>query len=68
MKSHIGYCLTLGNGSPLSSSNTKEELRPGNPRNRRCRTVGFVGWSSRFLKFQVPKYPTDRPSTEETGF
>ena len=24
MKSHIGYCLTLKNGSPLSSSNTQK--------------------------------------------
>ena len=64
MKSHTGYCLTMGNGAPISGSNsqkintrssTEAELVGVND------TIGFVEWTSLYMKCQVKEYPIDHP-------
>ena len=64
MKSHTGYCLTMGNGAPISGSNSQNI-------NTRSSTevefagvddvISFVEWTSLFLKCQVKDYPIDHP-------
>ena len=62
MKSHTGYCLTMGNGAPISGSNSQKT-------NTRSFTeaelvgvddvIGFVKWTSLYMKCQVKEYPID---------
>ena len=64
MKSHTGYCLTLGIGSPISGSSTQKI-------NTRSLTeselvgvdnvIGFVEWASLYSKEQVKEYPVKHP-------
>ena len=64
MKSHTGYCLTLGTGSPISGlsgqkvnsrSSTEAELIGVDD------AIGFVEWASLYCKDQVKKYPSKHP-------
>ena len=60
MKSHTGYCLTLGTGFPISgssgqkviSSSTESELIGV------ADVIGFVEWASLYCKDQVEEYPS----------
>ena len=66
-KSHTGYCLTLGIGSPISES-------LGQKLNTRSSTeselvgvddvIGFLEWSSFYCKDQMKEYPIEYPFTE----
>ena len=61
---HTGYCLIMGNGAPISGSNSQKI-------NTRSSTeaelvgvddvIGFVEWTSLYLKCQVKEYPIDHP-------
>ena len=64
MKSHTGYCLTLGTGAPISGSlsqkintrsSTESELVGVDD------VISLVEWSSLYSKYQVEKYPKDHP-------
>ena len=65
MKSHTGYCLTLGAGSPISGSYLHKKL------NMRSLTesepvgvndiIGFVEWASLYCKDQVKEYLAEHP-------
>ena len=64
MKSHTGYCLFLGIGSPISGSyiqkintqsTTESELVGVND------AIGYVEWTSLYSKDQVKDYPVEHP-------
>ena len=67
MKSHTGYCMTLGIGCPISGSlsqkintrsSTEAELVGIND------TIAFVEWASLYSKDQVKDYPVTHPLKE----
>ena len=67
MKSHTGYCLTLGTGSPISGSqlqkvttrsSTESELVGGDD------VIGYVEWASLYSKWQFRTYPVGHPLKE----
>ena len=64
MKSHTGYCLTMGTGAVISGSikqkittrsSTESELVGVDD------TITFIEWTSLFMKDQVKDYPDDDP-------
>jgi hypothetical protein len=64
MRSHTGYCLTMGTGALVSGSikqkittrsSTKSELVGVDD------TITFIEWISLFMKCQVKDYPDDDP-------
>ena len=67
MKSHKGYCLTLGTGAPISGSQSQKintrssnesELVGGND------VISYKEWSSLYCKCQVDKYLIENPLKE----
>ena len=67
MKSHTGYCMTLGTGCPISGSSSQKintrssieaELVGVND------TIAFVEWASLYSKEQVKDYPVTHPLKE----
>ena len=67
MKSHTGYCMTLGTGCPISESSsqkintrssTEAELVDVDD------TIAFVEWASLYSKDQVKEYPVTHPLKE----
>ena len=67
MKSHTGYCLTLGTGAPIPESQSQKI-------NTRSSTefelvsvddvISYVEWTSLYCKCQVEKYPIEHPLKE----
>ena len=64
MKSHTGYCLTMGQGSTISGSNTQSITTRSSTQAELVGIdddIGFVEWTSLFCKFQVKDYPEEHP-------
>jgi hypothetical protein len=64
MKSHTGYCLTLGNGSPISGSTTQDITARSSTEAELYgvdKAIGYVEWSGLFLICQFDKYPWSDP-------
>ena len=64
MKSHTGYCLTLGIGSPISGSSTQKINTRSSTESELVGVddgIGFVEWASLYSKEQVKEYPVDHP-------
>ena len=64
MKSHTGYCLTMGVGSVVSGS-TKQKITTRSSTESELvgvdDTITFIEWISLFMKCQVKDYPDDDP-------
>ena len=64
MKSHTGYCLSLGNGSPISGSSTQKVNTWSSTESELVGVddaIGFVEWASLYSKEQVKDYPPEHP-------
>jgi hypothetical protein len=64
MKSHTGYCLTMGTGAVVSGS-VKQKLTMRSSTESELvgidDTITFIEWISLFMKCQVEEYPDDDP-------
>jgi hypothetical protein len=64
MKSHTGYCLTMGTGAVVSGS-IKQKLTTRSSTESELvgidDTITFIEWISLFIKCQVEEYPDDDP-------
>ena len=64
-KSHAGYCLTLGIGSPISRLSTQKintrSLTESELVGVDDAIIEFVEWASLYYKEQVKKYPAEHP-------
>ena len=64
MKSHTGYCLTMGRGSTISGSTSQNITTRSSTQAELVGiddAIGFVEWTSLFCKFQVKDYPENHP-------
>ena len=64
MKSHTGYCLTLGIGSPISGSSTQKINTRSSTESELVGVndgIRFVEWVSLYSKEQVREYPVEHP-------
>ena len=64
MKSHTGYCLTLGIGSPISGSSTQKVNTWSSTKSELFGVndgITFVEWASLYSKEQVKEYSTKHP-------
>jgi len=64
MKSHTGYCLTLGEGSPISGSRTQDNTARSSTESELYgvdNTISYVEWSSLFYICQFKDYPWSNP-------
>ena len=62
IKSHTGYCVTLGIGSPISGSCTQKVNTRSSTESELVGVddaIGFVEWASLYSKKQVKEYPTE---------
>ena len=60
MKSHTGYCLTLGQGSPISGSQSQTVTARSSTEAELIGmddAIGFVEWASLYMKDQFKNYP-----------
>ena len=64
MKSHTGYCLTMGTGAVVSGP-TKQKITTRSSTESELvgvdDTITFIEWISMFMKGQVKDYPDDDP-------
>jgi hypothetical protein len=64
MKSHTGYCLTMGKGAVVSGS-TKQKITTRSSTESELvgvdDTITFIEWISLFMKCQVKDYPDSDP-------
>ena len=64
MKSHTGYCLSLGIDSSLLGSSTQKINTRSTTDSKLVAVndvIGYVEWISLYSKDQVKKYPTEHP-------
>ena len=64
MKSHTGYCLSLGIGSPISGSSTQKVNTRSTTESELVTVndaIGYGEWTSLYSKDQVKEYPTEYP-------
>mmetsp|Transcript_8119 Transcript_8119/g.18006 ORF Transcript_8119/g.18006 Transcript_8119/m.18006 type:complete len:389 (-) Transcript_8119:645-1811(-) len=64
MKSHTGYCMTMGRGAAVSGSTTQTITTRSSTEAELVGLddgIGFIEWTSRFCKAQVKDYPDDHP-------
>lgn len=69
MKSRIRYCLILKKGSSISNLVTQTINTRSSTESNLVgvdNLIGFMEWTSKFLKFQVKKYP-DNHSLKQPG-
>ena len=67
MKSHTGYCLTMGTGSPISGSQSQKVTTRSSTESELVGVDGvisYVKWASLCSKCQVKTYPIDHPVKE----
>ena len=67
MKSHTGYCLTLGTGSPISGSQSQKVTTRSSTESELVGVddvIGYVEWASLYSKWQFKTYPVDHPLKE----
>ena len=64
MRSHTGYCLTLGQGSPISGSSTQDNMARSSTEAELYgvdKAISFVEWSALFLICQFKEYDWTDP-------
>ena len=64
MKSHTGYCLTMGTGSFISGSSSQKITTRSSTESELVGvddSIGFVEWASLYSKEQVEEYPVEHP-------
>ena len=64
MRSHTGYCLTLGQGSPISGSSTQDNKARSSTEAELYgvdKAISFVEWSALFLICQFKEYDWTDP-------
>ena len=64
MKSHTGYCLILGEGSPISGSTTQDTTARSSTESELLgvdKAIGYVEWSALFYVCQLEDYPRSNP-------
>ena len=67
MKSHTGYCLTLGTGSPISGSQSQKITTRSSTGSELVGVddvISYVEWTILYCKSQVKTYPIDHPLKE----
>ena len=67
MKSHTGYCMTLGTGCPISGSSSQKINTRSSTEAELVgvdNTIAFVEWTSLYSKNQVKEYPVTYPLKE----
>ena len=64
MRSHTGYCLTLGQGAPISGSSTQDNKARSSTEAELYgvdKAISFVEWSALFLICQFKEYDWTDP-------
>ena len=67
MKSHTGYCLTLGTGAPISGSQLQKINTRSSTESELVgieNVIGYVEWTNLYCKCQVRTYPIEHPLKE----
>ena len=67
MKSHKGYCLTLGTGSPISGSQLQKINTRSSTESELVSVddmIIYLEWTSLYCKYQVKTYPIEHPLKE----
>ena len=67
MKSHTGYCLTLGTGSPISGSQSQKVTTRSSTESELVGVDGVISYvelASLYSKCQFKAYPVDHPLKE----
>ena len=67
MKSHTGYCLTLGTGSPILGSQSQKITTRSSTESELVGVddvISYVEWTSLYCKCPVKTYPIDHPLKE----
>ena len=62
IKSHTGYCLTLGTGSPISGSQSQKIKTRSSTESELVGVddiISYVEWTSLYCKCQVKTYPIE---------
>ena len=67
MKSHTGYCMSMGIGCPISGSSSQKINTRSSTEAELVGvddTIAFVEWASLYSKDQVKEYPKDHALKE----